>query len=96
MTMQRADDRASEDRHQQTSAARVLVVDDEPHIVDFITLAMDQGSREVIGIALMAGGELARPPGTWGELMGRTGGSQDHRDAVAAFVAKQRPVFHGR
>lgn len=31
-----------------------------------------------------------------GELMGRTGGSQDHRDAVASFVAKQRPVFHGR
>ncbi|MGN6686804.1 MAG: enoyl-CoA hydratase/isomerase family protein [Actinomycetales bacterium] len=31
-----------------------------------------------------------------GELMGLTGASQDHRDAVAAFVAKQRPVFTGR
>jgi len=28
--------------------------------------------------------------------MARTGGSQDHRDAVAAFVAKQQPAFHGR
>jgi 2-(1,2-epoxy-1,2-dihydrophenyl)acetyl-CoA isomerase len=28
--------------------------------------------------------------------MARTGGSQDHRDAVAAFLAKQQPVFHGR
>jgi len=30
------------------------------------------------------------------EQMARTGGSLDHRDAVAAFAAKQRPVFHGR
>lgn len=28
--------------------------------------------------------------------MARTGSSEDHRDAVAAFVAKQRPTFHGR
>lgn len=28
--------------------------------------------------------------------MARTGATQDHRDAVAAFVAKQRPVFRGR
>jgi 2-(1,2-epoxy-1,2-dihydrophenyl)acetyl-CoA isomerase len=28
--------------------------------------------------------------------MARTGGSQDHRDAVAAFVAKERPLFQGR
>ncbi|MBA2738892.1 MAG: enoyl-CoA hydratase/isomerase family protein [Nocardioidaceae bacterium] len=28
--------------------------------------------------------------------MARTGGSQDHRDAVDAFVAKQRPEFRGR
>lgn len=49
MTMQRADDRASEDRHQQTSAARVLVVDDEPHIVDFITLGLQRAGYEVVG-----------------------------------------------
>ena len=30
------------------------------------------------------------------EMMGRTGASQDHLDAVAAFVAKERPTFHGR
>jgi len=28
--------------------------------------------------------------------MAATGGSRDHRDAVAAFVAKQPPRFHGR
>jgi len=31
-----------------------------------------------------------------GEQMALTGGTQDHRDAVAAFVAKEQPVFHGR
>ena len=30
------------------------------------------------------------------EMMAATGSTQDHRDAVAAFVAKERPVFHGR
>lgn len=30
------------------------------------------------------------------ELMASTGASQDHRDAVAAFVAKEKAVFHGR
>ncbi|MBA3279248.1 MAG: enoyl-CoA hydratase/isomerase family protein [Geodermatophilaceae bacterium] len=31
-----------------------------------------------------------------GELMAATGGSQDHKDAVAAFVAKQQATFSGR
>jgi 2-(1,2-epoxy-1,2-dihydrophenyl)acetyl-CoA isomerase len=30
------------------------------------------------------------------QLMARTGGSEDHRGAVASFVAKQRPTFEGR
>ena len=29
-------------------------------------------------------------------LMASTGASEDHRGAVRAFVAKERPVFHGR
>jgi len=31
-----------------------------------------------------------------GELMNRTGATEDHRAAVAAFVAKEKPVFQGR
>ena len=31
-----------------------------------------------------------------GQMMALTGGTQDHRDAVTAFVAKQRPTFSGR
>ncbi len=31
-----------------------------------------------------------------GEMMNRTGATADHRAAVAAFVAKEKPVFEGR
>lgn len=30
------------------------------------------------------------------KMMTLTGGTQDHRDAVAAFLAKEKPTFHGR
>lgn len=30
------------------------------------------------------------------EMMRLTGATQDHRDAVEAFLAKEKPVFHGR
>lgn len=30
------------------------------------------------------------------EMMARTGGSEDHRNAVQSFVAKERPTFTGR
>lgn len=43
------------------------IVDNMP-----INLAIDEGSREVLGIALMAGGELDAHPMGWGELMSRT------------------------
>lgn len=31
-----------------------------------------------------------------GEMMMRAGDTEDHREAVAAFLAKQKPTFHGR
>lgn len=31
-----------------------------------------------------------------GDMMARTGGSHDHRNAVASFVGKQKPTFEGR
>jgi NTE family protein len=43
------------------------IVDNVP-----ISLALSDGGREVLAIDLMAGGELQRPPTTWGDLMGRT------------------------
>jgi NTE family protein len=43
------------------------IVDNMP-----ISLAVEQGGREVLGIGLMAGGELDRQTMGWTELMGRT------------------------
>ncbi len=43
------------------------IVDNMP-----LSLAVEAGSREILGIALMAGGELTRMPGSWSELMART------------------------
>jgi NTE family protein len=43
------------------------IVDNMP-----ITLAVERGSREVLGIGLMAGGELDHQTMGWAELMGRT------------------------
>src|SRR5205807_8705988 len=43
------------------------IVDNMP-----ITLALESGAREVLGVALMAGGELEQRPASWAELMART------------------------
>ena len=43
-----------------------------------------------------AGATFAEALALEGELMTRTGGTHDHRAAVAAFVAKEKPVFEGR
>ncbi len=45
--MQRAD--GARELEQQATAPRVLVVDDEPHIVDFITLGLQRAGYEVTG-----------------------------------------------
>ena len=47
-------------------------------------------------LAHSAGHDLAESLEVEYEEMRRTGGSRDHRDAVAAFVAKQAPSFNGR
>jgi 2-(1,2-epoxy-1,2-dihydrophenyl)acetyl-CoA isomerase len=43
-----------------------------------------------------AGATFAEALALEGELMTRTGATHDHRAAVAAFVAKEKPVFEGR
>jgi 2-(1,2-epoxy-1,2-dihydrophenyl)acetyl-CoA isomerase len=46
-------------------------------------------------LAYSATHDLATAVTTEGELMQRTGGTNDHRAAVAAFLAKQTPAFDG-
>ncbi|MEU5158301.1 enoyl-CoA hydratase-related protein [Streptomyces sp. NPDC020875] len=47
-------------------------------------------------LAHAASHSLVETLGKEDELQTRAGGSEDHRAAVAAFVAKQKPVFRGR
>src|SRR2546430_1128527 len=61
-------------------------------IVDNLPLdvALAEGGREVLGIELMAGGELQRPPTTWTELMGRTLQLSLHQRMLADFERLRR------
>ncbi len=43
------------------------IVDNTP-----ISVAVSQGAKDVLAIALMAGGELEKIPGTWGAIIART------------------------
>ena len=47
-------------------------------------------------VAFSAGHGLAESLEVEESLMTRTGTSADHRAAVAAFLAKEKPVFSGR
>jgi 2-(1,2-epoxy-1,2-dihydrophenyl)acetyl-CoA isomerase len=47
-------------------------------------------------LAYAAGHDIGQALAFEADQMARTGGSADHRNAVAAFTAKQRPVFTGR
>lgn len=47
-------------------------------------------------VANSAGTDLAAAVAFEAQMMNATGRTQDHRDAVEAFVAKQPPVFKGR
>ncbi len=51
------------------------------------------GIRQALAYA--ASHTLEESLGFEARQMALTGGSQDHRDAVGSFVAKQRPTFHG-
>ena len=56
------------------------IVDNMP-----ISLALELGSREVLGIELMAGGELERHPRSWSDLMARTLQLTLHHRVLADF-----------
>jgi 2-(1,2-epoxy-1,2-dihydrophenyl)acetyl-CoA isomerase len=47
-------------------------------------------------VAYSAGHPLSESLSYEADQMGLTGGSQDHAAAVASFLAKQKPTFHGR
>jgi NTE family protein len=55
-----------------------------------IGLALAGGEREVLGIELMAGGELERPPANWAELMARTVQLMLHQRMLSDFARLRR------
>lgn len=61
------------------------IVDNMP-----IGVAVEQGAREVLGIALMAGSELERPPKGWTELVSRTVQLVLHERMLADFERFKR------
>jgi NTE family protein len=55
-----------------------------------LSLALHGGERDVLGIELMAGDVLERPPATWGELMGRTVQLMLHQRMLSDFARVRR------
>lgn len=61
------------------------IVDNMP-----ITMAVEEGSRDILGIELMAGGELERHPTGWAELMARTLQLSLHQRMLSDFERVRR------
>jgi NTE family protein len=55
-----------------------------------IDLALARGEREVVGIELMAGDQLDRPPSNWAELMARTVQLMLHQRMLSDFARLRR------
>jgi NTE family protein len=55
-----------------------------------IGLALAGGERDVLGIELMAGDSLGRPPANWAELMGRTVQLMLHQRMLSEFARLRR------
>jgi NTE family protein len=61
------------------------IVDNMP-----ITMAVEEGSRDILGIELMAGGELERHPNSWAELVARTLQLSLHQRMLSDFERVRR------
>jgi 2-(1,2-epoxy-1,2-dihydrophenyl)acetyl-CoA isomerase len=47
-------------------------------------------------VGYSAGHDLVSSLGVEAEMMAMTGATEDHRNAVDAFMAKEKPLFEGR
>jgi len=82
-------------------ATRVVPAAELPAAADKLARALAAGPTLALAavkqaVAFGASSDLPAALELEAQLMASTGASQDHRDAVAAFVAKQPPRFHGR
>ncbi len=82
-------------------ANQVVAAADFQQAVDDLARRLAAGPTVAFGsirqaVAHSAGNTFEDSLAFEAEKMGLTGGTEDHRAAVNAFVAKEKPVFHGR
>jgi 2-(1,2-epoxy-1,2-dihydrophenyl)acetyl-CoA isomerase len=82
-------------------ATRVVPADELDGAVSELASRLAQGPTQAYAairraVQFSATHELPESLAHEAEMMTFTGGTQDHHDAVEAFVAKRRPTFHGR
>jgi 2-(1,2-epoxy-1,2-dihydrophenyl)acetyl-CoA isomerase len=80
---------------------RVVSAEQLPFVVDELARTLATGPTLAYGsirrsVAFSAGHPLSESLAQEADQMTLTGGSQDHAAAVAAFLAKETPTFHGR
>ncbi|HEX8971490.1 enoyl-CoA hydratase/isomerase family protein [Oryzihumus sp.] len=80
---------------------RVVSAEELPGVVAELARTLADGPTLAYGsirraVAYSAGHDLTSSLAHESELMTLTGQSEDHQAAVAAFLAKEKPVFHGR
>jgi len=80
---------------------RVVTEDELPAVISELARTVAAGPTLAYGairrsVAYSAGHPLSESLAQEAEQMALTGGSQDHATAVAAFLAKEKPVFVGR
>ena len=80
---------------------RVVSAEELPAVVDELARTLAAGPTLAYGsirrsVAFSAGHLLSESLAQEADQMALTGGTQDHASAVAAFIAKEKPVFRGR
>jgi 2-(1,2-epoxy-1,2-dihydrophenyl)acetyl-CoA isomerase len=79
----------------------VVPADELDAAVDELAAKLASGPTVAYGairrsLATSAGASFEEAAAFESQMMTLTGGTEDHRAAVAAFVAKEKPVFQGR
>jgi len=82
-------------------ATQVVPADELDAVVDELAARLASGPTVAYGairraVATSAGASFEEAAAFESQMMTLTGGTEDHRAAVAAFVAKEKPVFQGR
>jgi 2-(1,2-epoxy-1,2-dihydrophenyl)acetyl-CoA isomerase len=81
--------------------SQVVSPDELQQVVARLARTMAEGPTQAYGairrsIAFSAGHSLSESTAQEAAQMAHTGGSHDHSTAVAAFLAKEKPIFEGR